>query len=1151
METLAPPVVAVVVAHDPGPWFEETLASLEAQDYAELSVLVLDAGSAESLTERVAAVLPTAYVRRFEENRGFGATVNEVQAMVDGADYFLLCHDDVALFPDAVHLLVEEAFRSNAGIVSPKEVSWDDPERLIHVGMTVDKGGSVVDRVLPNEIDHGQHDAVRDVFVAPGGSTLVRADLFAELGGFDPAIVAMGEDLDLCWRAQVVGARVIVAPDARIRHLEELAGGSRPLDPSLTDGGDHGPGSPVTLQELQRRHELLAVFKCYGPFHLVRVVPQVVVLAIGEVIVAELAGNRARARAVIRAWRWNLGRLGEIRRQRKELKGQRRLSDKEIRLLQVGGSARLSAYGRRVFQHGFHGAHADELAAADEADMAGDPDRLAPPALAAADLVDQEPADGGPAGRVSGQMRLVAWLAAAVILLIGTRGVLGGRLPAVGQFVPFSSWSSTLAQFATGWHPSGVGTTAPVSPALALSGLVGTVLLGAMGLTQKILVFGCLPVGAWGVVRLLRPFGSQRASLVAGLAYLALALPYNAVALGRWGALVIYAGAPWVLVRLFRATGIAPYADPVVAQPALAAAGSRGEPGAGPAAAPAEASSSVPQRLVAWTVRQHTLRSIVALGLLEAVLVSFVPAAAIVVVLVGIALVLSSLVNGDWGHTWRALGMALASTLVAAVICLPWVIGVLWAGRGAVAVFGVPVPASEAATWSSLLRFAVGPIGVSPLAWGFAAAALVPLVLARGPRLQWAARFWSIALVFWVLDWVVGRGWTGALAIDPLVLLGPAAVAMAAAIGLGVAAFEEDLRSALFGWRQLVSVLATGAVVLGSVPTLISAVPGRWDLPVNDFSQSVTWMSGRASGGAFRVLWLGDSRALNQGSWGAGDGLAYATSEDGSPDARWLWNAASPGPAAGLASAVDLARSDRTNRLGSMLAPAGVRYVVLLTSLAPEIAGEQSPQQYPVPADLAPALSRQLDLVPVVSGTGITVYADAAWLPERALVPAPRPRATSAGGRVPTRVALSSDPASPLVPAAVPVLPGAVAARSYRGPLSVGTVLTALAPAGRWSLTEPGGTRATRSPSFGWAGRYRVSQSGVATLGFGGGLVTPLSFLVSVVAWLAAVAFVSTRGVGRSLRRVRKGRRRPRVDGGPQPGPSADQGESSPVGTRA
>lgn len=120
METLAPPVVAVVVAHDPGPWFEETLASLASQDYAELSVLVLDDAGTEDVTARVAAVLPTAYVRRFEENRGFGATVNEVRTMVEGAAYFLLCHDDVALFPDTTHFLVEEAFRSNAGIVSPR-----------------------------------------------------------------------------------------------------------------------------------------------------------------------------------------------------------------------------------------------------------------------------------------------------------------------------------------------------------------------------------------------------------------------------------------------------------------------------------------------------------------------------------------------------------------------------------------------------------------------------------------------------------------------------------------------------------------------------------------------------------------------------------------------------------------------------------------------------------------------------------------------------------------------------------------------------------------------------------------------------------------------------------------------------------------------
>ena len=167
-------------------------------------------------------------------------------------------------------------------------------------------------------------------------------------------------------------------------------------------------------------------------FHLLRVVPQIVVLAVAEVIVAELAGNRARARAVVRAWRWNLGRLPATRMQRKELKAHRRLSDKEIRVLQVGGSARLSSYFRRVFQHGFHGAHADELAAAELAGGSAARSVGAPADQAGADGTDAG-ATPGPAsrghrarrparGRVSGRVRLTVWLIAGAVVLIGTEG---------------------------------------------------------------------------------------------------------------------------------------------------------------------------------------------------------------------------------------------------------------------------------------------------------------------------------------------------------------------------------------------------------------------------------------------------------------------------------------------------------------------------------------------------------------------------------------------------------------------------------------------------------------------------------------------------------------------------------------------------------
>ena len=63
METLAPRSSPLSSPAIPDPWFARTLRAFAAQEYPELSVLVLDAGSAEDPTAVVAAELPGAFVR--------------------------------------------------------------------------------------------------------------------------------------------------------------------------------------------------------------------------------------------------------------------------------------------------------------------------------------------------------------------------------------------------------------------------------------------------------------------------------------------------------------------------------------------------------------------------------------------------------------------------------------------------------------------------------------------------------------------------------------------------------------------------------------------------------------------------------------------------------------------------------------------------------------------------------------------------------------------------------------------------------------------------------------------------------------------------------------------------------------------------------
>ncbi|MGD9796851.1 MAG: glycosyltransferase, partial [Acidimicrobiia bacterium] len=516
---LAPPAVVVVVSHDPGPWLAECLASIGAQDYPDLAVLVIDAASGEPLLPRVAEVLPAAFVRRLDTNPGFGPAANEVLGMVEGAAFYLFCHDDVVLDPGAVRALVEEAFRSNAGIVGPKLVLWDAPGRLLQVGMAADKGGVLMPLVERAELDQEQHDAVRDVFVVPGGCTLVRADLFETLGGFDPGIDLFGEDLDLCWRVQVAGARVVVAPTARVRHREGLV---------ERVGVERAAG-------LRNRHRLRTVLASYGRFHLLRVVPQLVVLSIAELVYAVVMRRRAHVDRVVGSWWWNWQHRREIAERRRRLREVRGFPDGEVRKLQVGGSARLRRFIR------------GELAASKLGEeLEGFGDELE-------EIVRARPR----------KLAAVAWTVAAVLFVVGTRELLLQRIPAVAGFAPFDVGPLDLARrYLSSWQPAGVGSAEGQPTAVALLAAGGGLLLGGMGLLQQLLVLGAVPAGAAGMWRLTRSLSSPNARGVGLLLYVVTPLPWDGIGRGSWAGLLAYAAAPWLLTALAEASGEPPGDEP-------------------------------------------------------------------------------------------------------------------------------------------------------------------------------------------------------------------------------------------------------------------------------------------------------------------------------------------------------------------------------------------------------------------------------------------------------------------------------------------------------------------------------------------------------------------------------------------------------------
>lgn len=1001
----APPVVAVIVTHNAGAWLDETLESFAAQTYDNLSVLVIDAASDIDPTPQIARTLPGAFVRRLEHNVGFGPTLNEVIELVTGASFLCFCHDDVVLDPTTIHRLVEEAFRSNAGIVGPKLVDWDDPERLLQVGFTVDKSGGRAPYADRGDLDQEQHDAVRDVFAVPGACTLVRADLFDHIGGFDPGIDLLGEDLDLCWRAHLVGARVVVAPAARVRHREALAERRPDID----------------LARVAAAHRIRTVLGNYQFLHLLVLVPQAFVITMLEAIIDASMGRRDEARAQLAAWGTNLRHLLALAAVRRRVRRRREHNDRTIRRLQARTWARLGA-----------------LVQGNRRELSEDV--------------------GSPQVTVDDHRSLVPYGVIAVVLLLvlGTRDLFFGPLPAIGEFARAPKglapvWSAWLS----GWNPVGLGSTSPSSSGLGPMAIAGSLVGGAFGFIRRVAILGLVPLGAFGAWRLGKPLGSRRAQLTALIVYVAIPVPYNALAQGRWSGLVLYSLAPWALAALARAMQVAPFVD----------------------------------HSDGTAVDQRTSSRVLGFGLLLGLAGSFVPAVVPVVLVAAVGIVLGSLLAGRLAGTGRLLLTVGTGAAIAGFLLLPWTLGIIGPGGSWRALAGMRSGTDGWLSLERIVRFESGPFGATPLGFAFLVAAVLPLVIGRDWRFAWAVRAWGCAVACWALLWAGQQAWMPIPLPPAEVLLAPAAAALALAVACGMSAFDIDLPGYRFGWRQGLSIVIAVAVLAGSLPMIGGAFDGRWKAPSADFGQALDFVRTQRTAEPFRVLWIGDPDVVPVAGWDLDDGLVAGVSNSGMPTMTELWSPGDPAGSQALLDAIGLATSGQTTRLGRILATMGVRYVVLPRQIVPlpyRTTGHELPET------LVGSLDDQLDFAQVAVNNAAVVYRNDAWQPGMRLLPASSPHGRTVSD------ALRRDPGSPVLRKLDPVVGG-------RGRLASGGILaTGQAADSGWRLTVDG-RAAKRVTLQGWEQGFVVPKGGKVVLSHRNAPGRPLVVAVVALCWLAAL----------------------------------------------
>lgn len=193
--------------------------------HPDVEIVVADNGS----TDDSLIFLQTEYSQircvELSDNHGFAEGYNRVLKEVD-AEYFVLLNSDVEV-TEGWLLPIIEYLDTNKDIAAaqPKILAQRNKSFFEYAGASggfLDKygypfcRGRIFSRV---EEDLHQYDSPTDVLWATGACLIIRSGDFFNVSGFDASFFAHMEEIDLCWRLNCRGRRIVCLPFSTVYHV--------------------------------------------------------------------------------------------------------------------------------------------------------------------------------------------------------------------------------------------------------------------------------------------------------------------------------------------------------------------------------------------------------------------------------------------------------------------------------------------------------------------------------------------------------------------------------------------------------------------------------------------------------------------------------------------------------------------------------------------------------------------------------------------------------------------------------------------------------------------------------------------------------------------------------------------------------------------
>ena len=200
------PFVSIIILNfNAGDLLLECVSSLVKTNYKNYEIIVVDNASLDNSQKKCKEKFCNIRLIENEQNLGY-CEGNNIGIRQASGQYIMILNPDTIVEPNCINELLLAYNKYGDGLYQPKILDNENHDTFISSGNFVNSLGFGYSRGK-GKVDFGQYDTDQDIGYASGTCLFTSSKILKKIGNFDPFLFAYHDDLDLGWRARILGIK--------------------------------------------------------------------------------------------------------------------------------------------------------------------------------------------------------------------------------------------------------------------------------------------------------------------------------------------------------------------------------------------------------------------------------------------------------------------------------------------------------------------------------------------------------------------------------------------------------------------------------------------------------------------------------------------------------------------------------------------------------------------------------------------------------------------------------------------------------------------------------------------------------------------------------------------------------------------------------